>query len=138
MTPQESDDQPAVAAAVLVRKGRVLLIRRRVSEGRLVWQFPAGVVEPGESPAEAAVREALEETGLTVTATQHLGERVHPGTGRRISYAACSVVSGEAHAASVREVAEVVWVPHSRLAEYVPEGFYGPVQDFLNKVLPHI
>ncbi|WP_445520481.1 NUDIX hydrolase [Streptomyces sp. NEAU-174] len=138
MAPQEADGQPAVAAAVITHEGRVLLIRRRVTEGRLVWQFPAGVVEPGESPADAAAREALEETGLTVMAAQHLGERVHPDTGRRISYTACSVVSGEACVASAREVAEVAWASRSQLAEYVPEGFYGPVQDFLGKVLPQI
>lgn len=68
----------------------MLLIRRRVAEDRLVWQFPAGVIEPGESPAEAAVRETLEETGLPIAATQHLGERVHPLTGRRMSYTTCS------------------------------------------------
>lgn len=31
-----------------------------------VWQFPGGHVEEGETPDEAAVREVLEETGLTV------------------------------------------------------------------------
>lgn len=138
MTQQEADSHPAVAAAVIVHKGRVLLIRRRVSEGSLNWQLPAGVVESGEAVAEAAVREALEETGLTVVAKQHLGERVHPATGRRISYTACTTVCGEASTASPREVAEVAWVDRRDLAEYVPDGFHRPVQDYLNKVLPQI
>jgi ADP-ribose pyrophosphatase YjhB (NUDIX family) len=44
--------------------GRVLLVRRS-DDGR--WAMPGGWVEPGETPADAAVRETLEETGLVVT-----------------------------------------------------------------------
>ncbi|MFE9064887.1 NUDIX hydrolase [Streptomyces violaceusniger] len=138
MASEETDDRPNVAAAVVVHEGRVLLIRRRVSEGSLRWQFPAGVVEPGEAATEAAVREALEESGLTVAAAQHLGERVHPATGCTISYTACYVLAGEAHAASPREVAEVAWVARRELAEYVPDGVHGPVHAYLNKVLSQI
>ena len=36
-----------VAAAVIVDGVRVLLVRRAVAEGRLLWQFPAGKAEPG-------------------------------------------------------------------------------------------
>ena len=50
--------EAVIAAAVIVSKGTVLLIRRRTAEGQLSWQFPAGMVEPGETPADAAVREA--------------------------------------------------------------------------------
>lgn len=70
----------AVAAAVIVQGGRVLLVRRRVAEGALSWQFPAGKVEQGETREDAAVRETQEETGLTVAAVKLLGERIHPTT----------------------------------------------------------
>ena len=43
----------SVAAAVVLERGRVLLVRRRVAEGTLSWQFPAGNIENGESPATA-------------------------------------------------------------------------------------
>ncbi|GAA3730547.1 hypothetical protein GCM10022225_10460 [Plantactinospora mayteni] len=62
----QRDDRAPIAAAVIVDNGRVLLVRRRVNEGQLSWQFPAGEVEPEEPAEEAAVREAGEETGLTV------------------------------------------------------------------------
>ena len=58
---------PKVAAAVLLSQdGRVLLIRRDVDPRRGFWALPAGFVEIDELPDEAAVREALEETGLHV------------------------------------------------------------------------
>jgi 8-oxo-dGTP diphosphatase len=77
---QAPADQAPIAAAVIVVDGRVLLIRRAVVEGELVWLFPAGKVEPGEAVEDGAVREAGEETGLTVRAVRRLGERVHPIT----------------------------------------------------------
>jgi 8-oxo-dGTP diphosphatase len=70
------------AAAIIVDNGKVPLVWRRVAEGELSWQFPAGEVESGETVEDAAVREAFEETGLTVRAVKLLGERVHPTTGR--------------------------------------------------------
>lgn len=129
-----SDTNP-IAAAVITHAARVLLIRRAAPEAALVWSFPGGKLEPGETVAEAAAREALEEAGVTVEPVRLLGERVHPGTGRRMVYVACRLLAGEAHAASPREVAEVAWV---RLGELpglvpglVPGGLFGPVQAYL-------
>jgi 8-oxo-dGTP diphosphatase len=60
-----------VAAGVLVTddEGQVLLVRRRMQPGRGLWTFPAGFVDFDEDPAEAAVRECWEETGLQVRIT---------------------------------------------------------------------
>ncbi|MFD7782212.1 NUDIX hydrolase [Streptomyces nojiriensis] len=124
-----------VAAAVVVHEGRVLLVRRRVAEGNLSWQFPAGKVEPGEAWEEAAVRETKEETGLEVSAAGALGERVHPLTGRLMSYAACDVVGGFARAAAPTEIAEVAWVTHAELPKYIPYGIFEPVQRYLDALI---
>jgi ADP-ribose pyrophosphatase YjhB (NUDIX family) len=62
-----------VSAGVLVeRNGKVLLVRRRMGPRQGTWSFPAGFVEFGEDPAEAAVRECYEETGLEVEITDLL------------------------------------------------------------------
>lgn len=54
----------AVGAIVEADDGRVLLLyRHRVLTSNWGWEIPAGGVEPGESLADAAAREALEETG---------------------------------------------------------------------------
>lgn len=135
MTQQTADARPGIAAAIIVHEGGVLMVRRRVSEGKLSWQFPAGEVEPGETREDAAVRETKEETGLNVSAVELLGERVHPATGRLMSYTACEVLSGTAHVADTEELAELAWVAHDQIPEYVPYGLFGPVQEYLDATL---
>lgn len=58
--------RPAVTVATLVeRQGRYLIVEEW-AEGRRVLNQPAGHLEPGEDPLDAAVRETLEETGWRV------------------------------------------------------------------------
>lgn len=59
-------------AAVIERQGRYLLVEEHTSEG-LRLNTPAGHLEPGESPQDAAAREALEETACVFTPTALLG-----------------------------------------------------------------
>ena len=53
-------------AAVVERDGRYLLVEEHTPDG-LMLNNPAGHLDPGESPAEAVVREVLEETGRAFT-----------------------------------------------------------------------
>jgi 8-oxo-dGTP diphosphatase len=56
-----------IAVAVVLQAGRVLIGPRPAGSPLAgLWEFPGGKVQPGESPSQAAVRECLEETGLTV------------------------------------------------------------------------
>lgn len=65
---------PKLAAGLLVvDQGKVLLHRRDVGPREGTWTFPSGYVELGESPAEAAIREAQEETDLAAAVDQLLG-----------------------------------------------------------------
>jgi 8-oxo-dGTP pyrophosphatase MutT (NUDIX family) len=71
---------PAVAAVLRDEHGRVLI--QRSHHG--TWSLPAGAIEPGESPAQAVVREVYEETGLQVRAERVLG--VVGGLQCRVTY----------------------------------------------------
>lgn len=58
---------PKPAAGVIaVRDKDILLVQRRLNPGAGDWSLPAGFIEMDESPAEAAVRETREETGMDV------------------------------------------------------------------------
>ncbi|MET9909726.1 NUDIX hydrolase [Streptomyces sp. NPDC006476] len=127
--------KPDVSAAIIVDRGRVLMVRRRIKEGELSWQFPAGGVEGGETAEQAAVRETLEETDLTVRAVRYIGDRVHPKSGKFMAYTACEVVSGTARVADEDELDQVAWVRHEEIPALVPYGLFGPVQEYLDEVL---
>ena len=65
--------KPSVTvAAVIAREGRYLLVEEQTADG-LRLNTPAGHLEPGESPQQGAVREALEETGRVFTPEALLG-----------------------------------------------------------------
>jgi 8-oxo-dGTP pyrophosphatase MutT (NUDIX family) len=90
---------PTVAGAVIAHAGRVLLIRRTAPACFLLWAFPSGKPDPGESAAEAAPREARKEAGVLVAPLVVLGSRVHLAGGLRgLSAAgrcgACCVAAG--------------------------------------------
>ncbi len=60
--------KPAPASSAIVRRdGRYLLVRRLYPPAENLYAFPGGRAEPGESPADAAIRECLEETGIVGT-----------------------------------------------------------------------
>lgn len=58
------------ATVAIIQNGQILLTKRSDFE---VWCLPGGHVDPGESPAQTAVREAKEEVGLDVRLTRQVG-----------------------------------------------------------------
>ncbi len=65
-----------VVGVALLQGGRVLAARRTTpAELAGLWEFPGGKVEPGEDPAEAAVRETTEELGCSISVTGWLDAR---------------------------------------------------------------
>ncbi|MDR1605259.1 MAG: NUDIX hydrolase [Gracilibacteraceae bacterium] len=69
------------AGGVVVQDGRVLLVRRALEPGRGRWTLPGGFAEENERAEETAVREVLEETGLSTEAVSLLAVRDRPGEG---------------------------------------------------------
>ena len=99
---------------VVVRHGRVLLIRRGKEPLYGRWVVPGGTVELGETLEEAVVREMEEETGLRVEPSEVLTvfDRIQREGERVVSHYVivdflCRWRSGEARAAS--DALEVAW-----------------------------
>lgn len=57
---------------VIYQNGKILLGYRLSKHGHGFWAFPGGHVEMGETPEEAAIRETLEETALTIRTVEKL------------------------------------------------------------------
>jgi 8-oxo-dGTP diphosphatase len=114
--------------AVIIEHSRVLLVKRAHPPLQAQWSIPGGVLEVGELVREAAIREAREETGLTVEPGELLGvyDRVLRNAEQRVQYHfvlidfLCRRVGGELQAAT--DAAEVSWfrseeLPALNLAE---------------------
>ncbi len=81
-----------MATGVLVHDGRILAQKRLPDDiwGNL-WEFPGGIVEEGESPQQAVIREYMEETGLTVNHPVPIGAFRHSYTRYRVTLHAFAV-----------------------------------------------
>lgn len=64
---------------VIVHAGKVLLIRRRYEPFKDTWCLPGGHVDEGEQVEDAALREAKEETGITIELDRIIGVYDAPG-----------------------------------------------------------
>ncbi len=101
---------------------QVLLLRQyRYAAGGPIWEVPAGVLEPGESPEACARRELLEETGARAERMEHLTTIfTTPGfTDERIHlFIASGITAGEPRPMS-DEFLEVEAKPLSRVLEMI-------------------
>ena len=115
---------PKVAVAVLVdQDGQVLLVRRAGEPFRGLWSLPAGFVNAGEDPAEAAVRECAEETALQVKISGilaiHSG-RAHPRGSDFIIFYRAFVTGGTLQAGDDADAAQ--WFDRNNLPDLAFES----------------
>jgi ADP-ribose pyrophosphatase len=69
------DQADYIAIVALTASGKIPIVRQyRPAIEAFSWELPAGLVDPGEKPAEGCRRELTEETGLTARAVYALGE----------------------------------------------------------------
>ena len=121
---REYPESPLVGVgAIIIDDGRVLLVKRGHPPLAGEWSIPGGVLELGETLREAAIREAREETSLTVETAELLGvyDRVlRDDDGRTLYHFVlidflCRRVAGQAHAAD--DADKVRWFTPAEAAE---------------------
>ncbi|MFE3293384.1 NUDIX domain-containing protein [Rhodococcus sp. NPDC059234] len=115
-----------VSAVVVDDSGRILLTRRADSG---LWAVVSGILEPGEEPGPAALREVLEETGVVaelvrITSVDTAGPITYPN-GDVASYLdvcfLARALSGDPHAAD-EENLEVAWFAPGDLPEELTDS----------------
>jgi 8-oxo-dGTP diphosphatase len=141
--PREYPDRPLVGVgAIIVDAGRVALVKRGKPPLLGEWSIPGGMLELGETLREGAEREALEETGLVVRATELLGvfDRVVLDDDKRCQYHyvlidfLCERISGDLLAAG--DAADVRWFTLEEVSKLpLPEDTAGVIRMALEKAL---
>lgn len=123
--PRTYPSRPFLAvSAAIVRDGRILLVRRARTPALNLYTLPGGVVEAGETLAEAAAREVREETALVVDPVALAGHReviVRDGEGRAerhfvILCFAARWLSGEL--VLNEEIDDARWVTPAEIADF--------------------
>jgi 8-oxo-dGTP diphosphatase len=108
-----------VVAAVIEHEGRYLITQRRPSAVLpLLWEFPGGKVEDGESDAGALIREVAFRIGTEVAVFEKLGDHFHEYDNYDVlmSMYSCALPAGaEPVAVGVNEVR---WVSSDELSSY--------------------
>ncbi len=111
-------------AAIIERDGRYLLVEEHTPEG-LKLNNPAGHLDPGESPQQGVVREALEETARLFTPTALVGVYLsrfqRPATGEDVTYlrfAYCGTVGDELPGRTLdKGIVRTLWLTLDELRE---------------------
>ena len=133
VTDPGTEPEPAtLAMAIIVAMPGILMARRH--DRIPPWTFPGTEIRPGESPAQAAVRGVLKETGLTATVDRVIGRRIHPKTGRVMIYMEATVDATDARLEDPEDLAEVRWVDLAEADQLMPDMF-PIVRQHLGRVL---
>jgi 8-oxo-dGTP diphosphatase len=135
MDPGTTPMQPPVVLAIVTGSLGVIVCHRK--DERPPWSFPGGDMQQGETPADAAARRVLAETGMAVKTLTVLGSRVHPVTVRHMVYLACQPAN-DREIPAVNEMDEdldrVEWCGLDAVRERMPT-MYEPVRAHLESVL---
>lgn len=111
------------ADTALIVGNEILLVRRKNDPFKGNWCLPGGFVDPDERVHDAAMRELMEETGITGVTTEQFGAYGDPGRdprGRTVSLVYWTRLASKPDATAGDDAAEAGWFP---LADLPPMAF---------------
>jgi 8-oxo-dGTP diphosphatase len=114
----ESPRTIRVVAAVIAKEGRYLITQRRPTAVLpLLWEFPGGRVEPGESDGQALKREVKHRLSVEIKVGHLISFLSHPYERYDVDLYLyeCQIVSGELQAENVQEYK---WVTSAEFDKY--------------------
>ncbi len=136
---REYPSRPLVGVgAIIIDESRVVLVRRAKEPSKGEWSIPGGLTRLGETLVHSVIREAAEETGLSVSVGPliELVERVFHDKDGRIQFHyviadyKCMVEDGDLRAGS--DAMEVCWATRDALADFALPKI---TLDVINKAL---
>ena len=135
---REYPDRPIIGVGILIQQeDKYLLIQRAANPDKGLWSVPGGLIEVGELAADAAKREALEETGLVVEIKERLGvvDKIEHDEAGEVFYHFIIIQYLATPLSGVMtpmdDALDAVWVNREQLKEY---NITGSLKDFLMEI----
>lgn len=107
-----------VTAAVIQQNGKILICQRPANKNcGLLWEFPGGKIEAGETGAQCIVRECQEELGITLKVKSELTDVVYkyPNRTVHLHFFVCDIIEG---VPDKKEHNEIVWIEPAEIPNY--------------------
>ena len=116
----------ATVACVIEQDGRYLLVEERdKSSGIMVFNQPAGHLEPGESLTEGALRETLEETGWIVELQHLVGVYQYHSKHNDLVYLRFAFAAGPVEQKQIAidpDISAVHWLTKEEIKDWIPRS----------------
>src|SRR3954468_7649373 len=112
---------PHVTVATIIERDNRFLMVYEDADGKLVYNQPAGHLDPDETLQQAAIRETLEETGWTVRLTGVVGVNLYTAPSNGITYCRSTFIAEALTQDKSRAldtgIIEAVWLTYEELLE---------------------
>lgn len=113
---------PHVTVATVIERDNRFLMVYEDADGKLVYNQPAGHLDPDETLQQAAIRETLEETGWTVKLTGVVGVNLYTAPSNGITYCRTTFIAEAISQDLSRKldtgIIEAVWLTYEELVEH--------------------
>ncbi len=125
-----------VTAAIIRNGGKLLLCQRPKEKScGILWEFPGGKIEPGETPEQCIVRECMEELNIKLEGVKYFCETDYEYPDKVIKLLFFNATIENKKSMEVKEHNEVVWIKPSELVNYdLCPSDAKMVEEFGNKI----